>query len=377
MTARSPSAVDLSLGIADDVRADIDAILTLHEDPQRCAEAAGLRYVSADEPGLLRRRCGRGFRYLDASGAGVAPPVRSRIESLAIPPAWREVWVCADESAHLLATGADERGRRQYLYHPRWREFRDIVNFYRLGHVGRRLPELRADIDRQLRRRTLDRDVVVAAMLRIIDACGLRIGNEVYAEENDSFGLCTLTRRHVSVNGAEVRFRFPAKSGKRADVTLTDARVARVVDRLLDQRSRRLFAVDRSPVDADELNERLGRLCGPHVSAKDFRTWHGTIAAYALLRERLRESGSADADTRKQDVLDAVDAAADALGNTRAVARSHYVHPHLLDAYAAGELAGLVARRRAPEIAELDDTERELLALLDTLLEVRLAAALG
>jgi DNA topoisomerase-1 len=358
------------------IAADIDAIVALHEDPQRCAEAAGLRYVSADEPGLTRRRCGRGFRYLDASGTSVSRPVRSRIESLAIPPAWRDVWVCTDESAHLLATGADERGRRQYLYHPQWRAFRDIVNFYRLGHVGRTLPALRADIDRQLRRRTLDRDVVVAAMLRIIDACGLRVGNEVYAEENDSFGLCTLTRRHVCVDGSAVQFRFPAKSGKRADLILVDARVARIVGRLREQRSRRLFTIDRSAVDADELNERLGRLCGPHVSAKDFRTWHGTTAAYRVLRERLAQRGEADPGTRERDVLDAVDAAAEALGNTRAVARSHYVHPHLLEAHVAGELAELRTRRPVPAAPGMADAERELLALLDSLLEARLAAAL-
>ncbi|HZY77109.1 MAG TPA: hypothetical protein VFE40_12385, partial [Jatrophihabitantaceae bacterium] len=218
-------------------------VVALYEDAQRCAEVAGLRYVSASEPGISRRRCGRGFSYRAADNRPIGGEVRDWIEQLAIPPAWRDVWICADRDGHLLAVGQDDRGRTQYLYHERWRTVRDLLNFYRLSDVGRRLPAVRADVEAQLRRRTLDADRVLAAMLRIIDRCGLRIGNEVYAEENDSFGLSTLTRRHVQVRGNTISFDFPAKSGQHMSTQLVDSAVARVVSALLEQRGRRVFAL--------------------------------------------------------------------------------------------------------------------------------------
>lgn len=337
----------------------------LYDDPEKCARVARLRYVSPEEPGLKRLRCGRGFTYRDATGRTVTDvQVRDRIAKLVIPPAWRDVWICASEDGHIAAVGADERGRKQYLYHERWRSLRDQLNFYRLVAFGEALPIVRADVERQLRRRSLDTDRVLAVMLRLMDVAGLRVGSEVYAEENDSYGLSTLTKKHVTVRGSTIDLRFPAKSGRRAEVTVTDAGVARVVATLAQQRGRWLFQVNGSRIDADEINARLADLTGAHHTAKDFRTWHGTATAFRQLRRALPAGEDAESH-----VLAAVDAAADALGNTRAVARAHYVHPDIVDGYTSGDLERFVARRRPRAGRWLDADERLLLAYLTESLE--------
>jgi DNA topoisomerase-1 len=344
-----------------------ELIARLYDDPEECARIAKLRYVSPDEPGLTRIRRGRGFTYKDARGATVVDvQVRERLAKIAIPPAWRNVWICASENGHLLAVGEDERGRRQYVYHERWRSIRDQLNFYRLLGFGDALPVIRADVDKQLRRRTLDADRVLATMLRIIDRAGLRVGNEVYAEENDSYGLTTLMKRHVRVDGATIRFRFPGKSGKEADILLRDPGVARVVKLLLDQRGRRLFTVDGAPVGSEVINARLAELTGAHLTAKDFRTWHGTVTAFRHLRRHLPVDDHAETH-----VIAAIDAAAISLGNTRAVARSHYVHPDVVDGYVSGDLGRYLHKRRARGSKWLDDDERLLLGYLANTLERR------
>lgn len=337
-------------------------LVALYEDNERCASAVGLRYVLGDVPGLRRVRRGRGFSYVDAQGRPVPREVRARIEALVIPPAWTDVWISLDDDAHLLATGQDDRGRKQYLYHERWREFRDLLNFYRLIDVGQRLPAVRAHVAEQMRRRTVDRDRVLATMLRIVDLCGLRVGSEAYADENDSYGLTTLTKKHVAVDGDRVHFCFPAKSGQQADVHLDDRPVATVLRALLAQPGRRLFAPGRKPVAADELNARLGGLAGAHVTAKDFRTWKGTVTAFSVLTRHLPPGPDAE-----QRVLAAVDAASEALGNTRAVARAHYVHPHVTGSYLDGSFADL--QRRPARITGLTLDERRLLPFLQALLE--------
>lgn len=353
-------------------RVSIEQIVELYEDAERCAAAAGLRYVHPDEPGIRRTRRGKGFSYVDATGKSVAAEVRVRIQALAIPPAWTDVWICAFDDGHLLAIGTDDRGRRQYRYHDNWRAFRDLLNFYRLVDVGPRLPKIRAEVATQLRRRTFDRDQVLAAMLRIVDVCGLRVGSEEYAEENASYGLSTLTKKHVRVVSGSVLFDFPAKSGKQAQVTLHDRAIARIVSTLLDHRGRRLFTVNGSPIGADELNQRLGDLAGARVTAKDFRTWHGTRVAFASLRKHLPPSD--DQSTREQRVLNAVDAASEFLNNTRTVARAHYVHPHVVGAYLDGTFAETMTARRPPRAPGLDADERALLGFLGTLLAKHLHA---
>jgi len=348
----------------------VEQIVALHEDAQRCAAVAGLRYVDVSEPGIRRIRRGRGFTYLDPERRAIPPDVRARVQSLAIPPAWKQVWICTDPNGHLLATGEDDKGRKQYLYHQGWRQFRDLLNFYRLVDFGPRLPAVRAGIEEQLRRRTLDRDVVLAAMLRIIDARGLRVGSEVYAEENDSYGLTTLTKRHVRVEAGAVHFDFPAKSGKQANVVLPDRTVARVVEQLLARRGRRLFVHNGKAVTADELNARLADLAGARVTAKDFRTWHGTRVAFATLKLHLPPAAHAE-----QRVLEAIDAASEFLNNTRALARSHYVHPHVVESYLDGTFPEILAERRPPRAPGLDADERALVGFLRTLMSRRLADA--
>jgi DNA topoisomerase-1 len=330
-------------------------------DTERCAQMAGLTYVERTVPGITRRRSGKGFRYLDAAGRPVDAATRQRIIELAIPPAWREVWICPDSTGHLLATGVDDRGRTQYLYHDRWREVRDLINFYRLSEVGRLLPAIRTDTETQLRRRVLDRARTIATMLRIVDRLSIRIGNEVYAEENDSVGLCTLQKRHVTVRRAGIDLEFRAKSGRQTSLTLDDVAVARSVRRLMQEPGRRLFSLAGSPVTAEDVNNRLADITEGVVTAKDFRTWRGTLIAFTTLR---RSKG----DDRDRDVLQAIDAASDVLGNTRAVARAHYVHPHVVETYLDGSFAERLAHAPRPRIRGMSADERALLGYLDVLL---------
>ncbi|MFN2518985.1 MAG: DNA topoisomerase IB [Jatrophihabitantaceae bacterium] len=348
--------------MADPPAAMIAAISELYEDAQRCAESAGLVYVATDDPGIARQRRGRGFSYRQPDGLhSIAEGVKQRIVELAIPPAWRDVWICPSPDGHILATGQDDRDRKQYLYHPKWRALRDLLNSYRLIVVAQQLPKIRAHVNTQLRRRTLDRDRVLASMVRIVDASGIRIGSEVYAEENDSFGLSTLTRRHVTVTRARTDFDFPAKSGKRARIELRDRRVATVVSQLLKQHRRRLFTVDGRAIEAGEVNALLHDLTGEHITAKDFRTWRGTLIAFNYLRSHLDQEPETA-------VLAAVDLAADELRNTRAVARAHYIHPHLLETFAAGTFAGYLRSARSRGCDLLAPDEQSLLGFLRVLL---------
>ncbi|MDQ1738521.1 MAG: topoisomerase [Pseudonocardiales bacterium] len=337
----------------------------LHADAQRCAEVAGLVYVAGEEPGMRRIRRGKGFSYLDHLQQPLTDAeMKARITQLAIPPAWQKVWICPNADGHILATGQDDKGRKQYIYHPRWRAIRDMLNFYRLILFSAHLAEIREHTSRQLRRRTFDRDRLLAAMIRIIDLTNIRIGNEVYAEENDSYGLTTLTRKHVSVRGDEVSFAFPAKSGKPWDVSINDPGVARVVQQLLAQRGRRLFSLDGKAVSSDELNQLLFQLTGEHITAKNFRTWGGTLAAFTYLKNRLDSERSAE-----KVVIEAVDEAAEALGNTRTVARAHYVHPHVLETYTEQTFGDYLKQAKPSQVPGLHPDEQLLAAFLIELFE--------
>jgi DNA topoisomerase-1 len=332
----------------------------LYASVERCAEVAGLSYVSGEEPGLGRVRKGKGFSYTDQRGKPLTDgEVKARIAQLAIPPAWRKVWICPDADGHILATGEDDKGRKQYIYHPRWRSMRDLLNFYRLLLFAEQLSTIRAYTGKQLNRRTLDRARVIASMIRIIDDSYLRIGNESYAEDNDSYGLTTLHRKHVTVCGDRIEFSFPAKSGRRANVTMTDRKVARIVAALAEQRSSRLFSVDGKPIDSDEVNRVLLEITGEHITAKNFRTWGGTLAAFEYLEARLDSERAA-----AREVVAAVDEAAETLRNTRTVARAHYVHPHVLETYTENTFGSYLDRSRPLELPGLEPAEQRLAGFL-------------
>ncbi|MBG6470134.1 DNA topoisomerase IB [Pseudomonas aeruginosa] len=326
--------------------------------PDIPALPAGLCYVDDRQPGIRRRRQGKRFVYFDADGQriGDAEEIR-RLAKLAIPPAYREVWICPDPNGHLQATGRDARGRKQYRYHPRWREVRDADKYERLLRFGQALPRLRRHIAAQLRLPGLGRDKVVALAVALLDATLIRVGNHRYARDNRSYGLTTLRTRHVDVNGSRIRFRFKGKSGIEHDVSLEHPRLARVLRRCLELPGQDLLQYldeDGQPhrIGSHDINEYLRRHTGEDFSAKDYRTWAGS----ALALERLRRA--------EADGLGAVVAEVAAeLGNSVAICRQCYIHPAIIEAYQAGQLGQLRrARKRRWRSAE----EATLLAFLDT-----------
>ncbi|MDW3213341.1 MAG: hypothetical protein R8G01_05040 [Ilumatobacteraceae bacterium] len=294
------------------------------------AAAAGLRYTSDEAPGISRRRRGTGFSYHGPRGGAISDTVRARIDELAVPPAWTDVWISPDPDGHLLATGRDDRDRKQYLYHERWREVRDEQKFERLVGFADGLIDLRKEVAADLRRRTLDERRVVAAVIHLLDRTLIRIGNERYAAENETFGLTTLEPEHVRGDGPVRTFEFVGKGGSDWQVEVSERRVVSVIDACLGLGQPQLFAfrgADGRVIDvtADHVNERLRSIGGPDATAKTFRTWGGTVVAV----ETLAQHGAEVLDETA--LIGAVDAAAEALGNTRAVCRACYVAPRVFD----------------------------------------------
>ncbi|MEX0716418.1 MAG: hypothetical protein WD066_07525 [Planctomycetaceae bacterium] len=312
-------------------------------DPQQLAHAANLLYVSDDQPGFRRIPAGRGFAYLSPNGRRITSARhRRRIEALVIPPAWTDVWICRESRGHLQATGRDDRGRKQYLYHPRWREFSNLAKFQSLERFARALPRVRRRIDRDLRRRALTREKTSAALVALLDTTMMRIGNEEYARSNGSFGLSTLRREHFECSRSGITLCFPGKSEREQMVCLDDARLVRIVREYLDREWEPVFqslSADSgetpAPVGSQDVNEYLREISGEEISAKDFRTWKATaLVAGELL---LGEAGDTPA-KRKRQVNAAIRAAAESLGNTTTVCRKYYVHPALTDAFIEGTL---------------------------------------
>ena len=291
-------------------------------DPVASARAAGLRYVSDQSPGLRRKRVGKGFTYTASDGRTIrdAETIR-RIRRLAIPPAWTDVWICPDPRGHLQSTGRDARGRKQYRYHPGWREVRDAVKYDRMLAFAESLPKIREQTDRDLERPDLPREKVLATIVRLLEDTRIRIGNDEYRKENGSYGLTTLRNRHVNVIGAEVRFTFRGKSGKSHTVELHDRRMARVIKRFLEIPGQELFKYvekgDVKAIDSADVNDYLRQITGDDFTAKDFRTWAGTILAARFLRET---AGATNSRAAKKQLVHAIARVADELGNTAAVA---------------------------------------------------------
>jgi DNA topoisomerase-1 len=316
-------------------------------------------------PGIARRRHGRGFAYQLPSGAPVGDRATlERIAVLAIPPAWREVWICPYADGHLQATGRDARGRKQYRYHRRWRRVRDATKFERLAAFGRRLPVLRRRLQADLAHAGLPRDKVLAAVVRLLETTGARVGNAEYARRNGSYGLTTLRDGHATDGGGELRLRFRGKAGKLQEMAVDDRRLRAIVRRCRELPGQELFqyldARGRpQAIGSADVNAYVRRATGEDWSAKDFRTWVGTVEAFARLRRAGRARGAAQARRR---VLETIDEVAARLGNTRAVCRDFYIHPAVVAAYLDGSLAA--APRAGPRPAHLDAEEALLLRFL-------------
>ena len=306
------------------------------------AAPPGLRHSHDGEPGLSRRRAGTGFSYRDASGRPVRDGATlARIRSLAIPPAYTDVWICADARGHLQATGRDARGRKQHRYHPDWRAHRDALKFGRMAEFAAALPRIRARVAAALARRALDREAVLATVVRLLDTTLIRIGNEDYAKENGSFGLTTLRTRHVAVEGPRLRFAFRGKSGQPWRLVVSDRRVARVVRALQDLPGQDLFACpdeagELKPVTSQEVNAWLREAAGMDCTAKDFRTFAATVLAGEALAAAPPAASKAEA-TRT--IKEAVAQVAKRLGNTPTVCRQCYIHPAVIEGFAAGAWA--------------------------------------
>ncbi len=334
------------------------------------ARSAGLRYVDDRRPGISRQRRGKGFSYVHIDGRPVCDgETLTRIQSLAIPPAWRDVWICPDPNGHLQATGRDARGRKQYRYHPRWREVRD-GKYERMIAFGRALPLIRRRVQKDLARHGLSREKILATVVRLLELTLIRVGNEEYAISNDSFGLATMRDRHVQVNGSMLRFQFRGKSGIVHIVDLEDRRLARIVRRSRELPGYELFqyideAGGRRTIDAADVNAYLKAIAGNEFTAKDFRTWAGTVLAARALSAFTTVDSQAQA---KRNVMRAIESVSKRLGNTKAVCRKCYVHPDVVNAYLDGRLVASLKRKAGRELRsklhDLSCEEAAVLALL-------------
>lgn len=331
---------DLDTGELTVTRA-LPVVSALPDDatPDDHAEAVGLVYVSDDEPGITRLPWGAGFTYRFPDGSTVPEghPDRERARRLAIPPAWTDVWVCLDARGHIQATGRDDAGRKQYLYHPRWREVRDATKFHRMEAFAAALPGIRDRVDRHLRKHGFTREKMHALVVALLDETLIRIGSDHYARTAGTHGLTTLEDEHVAVDGGRVRFCFPGKSGQEREVELRHRRLARQLLRCEEIPGQRLFSYDDGDgwrhVGSGDVNDYLREVSGVRLTAKDFRTWGGTVVAARTLRGLGAPESTDDADGN---VLRAIDAVAERLGNTRAIARSSYVDPRVPKAYRFG-----------------------------------------
>lgn len=311
-------------------------------DVVTAAKEAGLRYVNDRSRGISRRHAGKNFTYRDAKDQKITDGVTlARIKKLAIPPAWKDVWICASANGHLQATGIDARGRKQYRYHANWRALRDETKYNRMVAFGRALPAIREQVARDMLLEGLPRDKMLATIVRLLETTLIRIGNREYARDNSSFGLTTLRNRHVAIEGSTVHFEFRAKSGKMRRFDLKDRKLAAIVKRSRELPGYELFQYidkngERHSIGSDDVNAYLKDAAGADFTAKDFRTWAGTVLAALALREFEAFDSEAAA---KRNVTRAIEQVAGKLGNTVSICRKCYIHPEVFDAYLDGSLA--------------------------------------
>lgn len=343
----------------------------LTQDPEKSAAAAGLHYVCDNQPGIQRRRCGKGFSYSDPAGNRIADPEeRQRIESLAIPPAYTDVWICPDPNGHLQATGRDAKGRKQYRYHPRWREVRDETKFNRMIAFGTALPMIRQRASQDLARRGLPREKVLATVIRLLELTLIRVGNQEYARDNNSYGLTTLRDRHVKVSGSTIKFQFRGKSGVKHALRLQDRRLAKIVKRCQDIPGYELFQYldddgNRQTIDSSDVNAYLQAITGECFTAKDFRTWTATVLALTTLQQ----CDPCTSETAgKKTISQMIKTVSQELGNTPTVCRKYYVHPAVVEAYLKGNLLEVLEQQLPAErqqlLADLQQEEIPVMQLL-------------
>lgn len=353
--------------------------LAIKPEPVQSARAVGLRYVTDEIPGFRRKKRGKSFDYLDEKGKPLKSPSHlTRIKSLVIPPAWTEVWICPYENGHLQATGRDARGRKQHRYHPRWREVRDETKYARMIAFARQLPKIRRRINQDLKLAGLPRNKVLATIVRLLEVSLIRVGNEEYARDNKSYGLTTMQDRHAEIKGHKVKFKFRGKSGKSHDIDIEDKHLAKTVRSCQELPGQDLFQYfdeggKKQDVKSEDVNEYLREIAGEEFTAKDFRTWAGTVLAAMALQEFERVSNQKQA---KKNIVRAIEAVSERLGNTPSVCRKCYVHPAVLDCYMDGTLLEILRERAQMETRNLRHMRPEE-GLVLGLLQERLAQEKG
>jgi DNA topoisomerase-1 len=340
-------------------------------EPRDAAESAGLRYVTDERPGLRRRKSGKGFTYAKADGTRISDPdIIKRIKSLVIPPAWTEVWICPFANGHIQATGRDARNRKQYRYHPAFREVRESTKYERVVGFANALPAIRERVRRDMSKRGLPREKVLATVVHLLETTLIRVGNDDYAKQNKSYGLTTLKNRHVEVDGSDVRFRFVGKSGKQWSLQVKDRRVAKIIKACQDLPGQELLQYideDGKPqsVSSSDTNAYLREITGQDFTAKDFRTWAGTVLAALALKELQSFDSTAQA---KRHMRAAIERVAARLGNTPTICRKCYIHPEIITLYLDGRLAQEIKLEVESELrddlAGLQPEEVAVLAML-------------
>lgn len=360
----------------------MSAVPTPATDAPATAKSIGLRYVGDGVPGIRREGTKDGFRYIGTDGEIIRDEkALARIRALVIPPAWTDVWICPWENGHLQATGRDARGRKQYRYHAQWRSVRDEVKYSRMISFGQALPLIRKRIDEALRLPGLPREKVLATIVYLLQATMMRIGNEEYARQNKSFGLTTLRDRHVRIDGKEVEFRFRGKSGVQHSIKVDDPRLAKIIRRARDLPGQELFQYiddqgEQRSIDSADVNEYLRSITGEDYTAKDFRTWSGTLLAAMALQEYEKFDSAAQA---KKNIVRAIESVAERLGNTPSICRKCYVHPAVIESYLDGTMLQALRERTREELQnelhQLSPEEAAVVALLQERLQAKATEA--
>ncbi|KAA9332864.1 DNA topoisomerase IB [Adhaeribacter soli] len=344
----------------------------LYADPTLSANSAGLRYIPDTKPGISRTQRKDGFVYTDAKGNPVTDErTLARIKKLVIPPAWIDVWICASPNGHLQATGRDTKGRKQYIYHPEWNQSRNQTKFGRMLAFGSMLPQIRQAIEADLRSHGLSRRKITAIALNLMDQSLIRVGNRYYAQSNQSYGLTTLRDKHVKISGAEIKFEFVGKKGVAHTISIKDKRLAQLVKKCRDIPGYDLFQYydengDRRTLESGDINHYLKEVTQTDFSAKDFRTWGGTVRMVECLESKLHESPETD---KEKLVKEAFKTVAKGLGNTPSVCSKYYVHPQVIDLFKTDKLVNFLKKHDAtkPQNKYLSGTEELVIKMLKSL----------